>query len=60
MVKSNTAANVIDLEAFRQRKLRTERSNEETASMGFSGAMGSAMVVPVWFCWVPVWTPFVG
>jgi hypothetical protein len=56
MVKSN-AANVIDLEAFRQRKLREERGNEDTSA---SSAPSSPMVMPVWFCWVPMWTPFVG
>jgi hypothetical protein len=59
MVKSNTAANVIDLEAFRQRKMREERGGDESSSSGL-GAASAAMVVPVWFCWVPLWTPFVG
>ena len=58
MVKSNTAAaNVVDLEAFRQRKMREERAVEEPSSMS---SATSGMVVPVWFCWVPMWTPFVG
>jgi hypothetical protein len=58
MPKSN-AANVIDLEAFRQRKLmRVERSSEDMPVA--SGAVAQPMVVPVWFCWVPMWTPFVG
>lgn len=55
MVKRNAAANVIDLEAFRQRKMRAERTPEV---MPVTHA--SALVVPVWFCWVPMWTPFVG
>ena len=52
MPKSN-AANVIDLEAFRQKKLREERASEETSTPMRDGAM----FVPVWFCWVPVWAP---
>ena len=47
--KSSSAANVIDLEAFRQRKMRD--SKVETVM--------PAMFVPVWFCWVPVWAPVV-
>lgn len=57
MVKSSTA-NVIDLEAFRQRKMREERASEEMPMA--SGAAPHAVVVPVWFCWVPMWTPIVG
>jgi len=57
MVKSN-GANVIDLEAFRQRKMRQVRASEEMSMV--SGAAPQAVVLPVWFCWVPVWTPFVG
>lgn len=49
MVKSSTA-NVIDLESFRERrKQRDERP-----------AVAPAMMMPVWLCWVPMWTPFVG
>lgn len=59
MVQRSTAANVIDLEAFRQRKMREERGADEMSSMTSTQAT-SAMVVPVWFCWVPMWTPFVG
>ena len=59
MSKSN-AANVIDLEAFRQRKmLRVERTSEEMMPMA-SGAPPQAVMVPVWFCWVPMWTPTYG
>lgn len=60
MPKSN-AANVIDLEAFRQRKMmvRDERPSEAMMPMA-SGAPAQALVVPVWFCWVPMWTPIVG
>lgn len=55
MSKSNAAlANVIDLEAFRQKKMR----EEERAPAGGPAAMrDAAMLVPVWFCWVPVWAP---
>ena len=54
MAKSN-AATVIDLEAFRQKKMMRE---EERASETGSNAMrDAAMLVPVWFCWVPVWAP---
>jgi hypothetical protein len=58
MSRNNAAANVIDLAAFRQRKMR----EEERASPTTVTAMESspALVVPVWFCWVPMWTPFVG
>ena len=59
MGKSN-AANVIDLEAFRQRKmLREERPSEITMPMA-SGTQPQTVVVPVWFCWVPMWTPMYG
>jgi hypothetical protein len=58
MPKSN-AANVIDLEAFRQRKMmREERPSEEMPTA--SGSVTPQLVVPLWFCWVPVWTPIVG
>lgn len=64
MVKSaSTAANVIDLEAFRQRV--SARRAEMPAAVGpgalasFAGGQ-SPMMVPVWFCWVPVWTPLFG
>lgn len=56
MGKSNAAANVIDFEAFRQKKMM--REEEERAPEGSSGSMrDAAMFVPVWFCWVPVWAP---
>jgi hypothetical protein len=55
MVKSNAAANVIDLEAFRQRKLM----REERPASAMNEGRAAAMLVPVWFCWVPVWTPLV-
>ncbi len=47
------AANVIDLEAFRQRKLMREERVQESAGE----PRDAAVLVPVWFCWVPVWTP---
>jgi hypothetical protein len=56
MGKSNAAAKVIDLEAFRQKKQRGEPSRHELeASM--SMPRDAAVFVPVWFCWVPVWAP---
>ena len=58
MPKSN-AANVIDFEAFRQRKLREERPSETTLETT-SGPVPQALLVPVWFCWVPMWSPIVG
>ncbi|MBX3205241.1 MAG: hypothetical protein KF764_09235 [Labilithrix sp.] len=58
MLKSN-AANVIDLEAFRQRKLVREERPSDAMPMA-SGAAAHAVMVPVWFCWVPMWTPIVG
>ena len=51
MGKSGAASNVIDLEAFRQRKMQERAS--ETATM----RRDAAVFVPVWFCWVPVWAP---
>ena len=56
MAKSN-AATVIDLEAFRQKKMREEERASETTSTAMREA---AMFVPVWFCWVPVWAPMGG
>jgi hypothetical protein len=59
MAKSN-AATVIDLEAFRQKKMREEEPSASRlrASETSSPAMrDAAMFVPVWFCWVPVWAP---
>ena len=54
MAKSNAAlANVIDLEAFRQKKMREEERPSETSAP----MRDAAMFVPVWFCWVPVWAP---
>ena len=55
MPKSNAAlANVIDFEAFRQKKMREEERASEESSASVHDA---AMFVPVWFCWVPVWAP---
>ncbi len=56
MSKSSAAANVIDLEAFRQRKMRGAKETESVMPVA-SGA--SFVPVPVWFCWVPVWAPVV-
>ena len=55
MGKSNAAANVIDLEAFRQRK----RRDSEEAESAMPTERDAAMFVPVWFCWVPLWAPVV-
>lgn len=60
MAKSN-AATVIDLEAFRQKKMLREEEPSASrlrASEASSNPMrDAAMLVPVWFCWVPVWAP---
>lgn len=47
------AATVIDLEAFRQRKM--QEAQRESASE--TASQQAAMFVPVWYCWVPVWAP---
>jgi hypothetical protein len=54
---SQSTANVIDLEAFRQRKAREDRPAEDMSS---PPPRADALLVPVWFCWVPMWTPFLG
>jgi hypothetical protein len=64
MGKSSSAANVINLDAFRQRKLAgplTGRSLGDSKERGteMRGQSDAAMFVPVWFCWVPVWAPMV-
>jgi hypothetical protein len=51
MSKSSAAANVVDLEAFRQRKMRDSKENESAMPV----ERAAAMFVPVWFCWVPAW-----
>ena len=53
------AANVIDLEAFRQRKqMREERASTSAGDgVAAAGVREAAVLVQVWFCWVPVWTP---
>jgi hypothetical protein len=56
MANTNTAANVISLEAFRQKKMREERGSDMPAGE----EAPTTLVVPIWFCWVPMWTPFVG
>jgi hypothetical protein len=55
MSKSSAAANVIDLEAFRQRKMRDSKELESP----MPAASDAALFVPVWFCWVPLWAPVV-
>jgi hypothetical protein len=50
MSSRSNAATVIDLEAFRQKKMmREERAQEQPRE--------TPVLVPMWFCWVPVWTP---
>ncbi len=58
MSKSSAAANVIDLEAFRQRKMRDSKE-PESAMPAASDAALFVPVVPVWLCWVPLWAPVV-
>ena len=55
MGKSNAAGNVIDLEAFRQRKMR----DSEEAESEMPAERDAAMFVPVWFRCVPLWAPVV-
>jgi hypothetical protein len=55
MGKSSGAANVIDLDAFRQRKMRGAKEHESAMPV----ERDTAMFVPVWFCWVPLWAPVV-
>ena len=59
MGKSSAAANVIDLEAFRQRNKMRESKEHESAMPSRSWRADAAMLVPVWFCWVPIWAPVV-
>lgn len=54
MGKSSAAANVIDLEAFRQKKRESERDMEMRPA-----PMNAQVLVPVWYCWVPVWAPVI-
>jgi len=56
MGKSSAATNVIDLDSFRQRKLREDAREPESAAE----PRDAAMFVPVWYCWVPLWAPVVG
>ncbi len=57
-----TASNVIDLETFRQKRtLRLVDEPRGSASAPPMDATIAGAAVPMlWFCWVPVWTPFVG
>ncbi len=54
MQKTRAAANVIDLEAYRQRKMRAEQPSEPMPVMSAAVATPQ-MVVPYFFCWVPMW-----
>jgi hypothetical protein len=47
MGKGAALANVINLEAFRQKKLVREEAPR--------AALPVAVMVPVWVCWVPIW-----
>lgn len=49
---TSAAANVVDLESFRQRKLQ----KVEAAPVSVA-PMSPPLMVPVWVCWVPVWAP---
>ncbi len=49
---SAAAANVIDLEAFRQRKMQ---KNTTPAEAMRPAPPAMFVPVPVWVCWVPVW-----
>lgn len=51
MSKTAAAANVIDLDAFRQKKRMAETKEEDPSTRP------AAVLVPVWYCWVPVWAP---
>ncbi len=51
MSQRSAGATVVDLEAFRQRKRM--RAELEAAA----APREAAVLLPVWFCWVPVWTP---
>jgi hypothetical protein len=55
MSKSSAAANVVDLEAYRQRKMRDAKEPESA----MPAERHAAMFVPVWFCWVPLWAAVV-
>jgi len=53
MGKSSAAANVIDLETFRQKKMQGARESDAPSRT----TQHAAMFVPVWYCWVPFWAP---
>jgi hypothetical protein len=59
MSKQSAAANVIDLQAFRQRKMRDSNDGEAGSQSEMPSARDAAMFVPVWFCWVPMWSPVI-
>jgi hypothetical protein len=60
MKNGEAAANVINLDAFRQKKMIEARMPDGQAAASSSISSSYSLVVPVWFCWVPMWTPFVG
>lgn len=47
----SSSANVIDLEAFRRKKQREAEVRPPPV------AQPAALLVPVWYCWVPIWAP---
>ena len=53
MSNSSGAANVIDLDAFRQRKRVGSKEHESAMPV----ERDAAVFVPVSFCWVPLWAP---
>lgn len=53
---SAAATNVVDLEAFRQRKMQKEGSPAAEARTEAT----APMLVPVWFCWVPYFPGMTG
>lgn len=52
-------ANIIHLDAFRQKRGLAQKTSEPHSAEGLA-APSYSFVVPVWLCWVPMWTPFVG
>lgn len=59
MKRSLKTTNVVDLEAFRERRTRAEREDEPSSTREMARP-AAGMVVPVWVCWVPVWAPMYG
>lgn len=53
MGKPRASANVVDLEAFRQRKSMRDADRVQVPMQG-------PVMMPVWVCWVPIWAPMLG